>query len=511
MHLPYETYQELQRGFSWDEAWQLVDGTPDDVNATVECLDRHSGVAAQIKYADGFTTTHTYEELSRKAAQFANLLDDIGLSNSDRVAIMLDPSEEFLVSFFGTMKHGAGAVPCSELFGPDALAYRLNDSEASVLVTSSEMATELDTDDLDEVIENDELDARIDGYEDTYEATTSGGDEAWVQYTSGTTGRPTAVPYQHESVALFAPVMDFALDFQPDDVCLTTSSTGWGTGIWIGTFSPLIHGVTAGYYSGSFEPTLALEAVDEFDVNVLIGVVPTAYRKLVDTLEEDGQDVTVEKANYVGEPIDPELSREVTEKLGAFPRSIYGVTEVRSIITLDYAFPDYEFRHGSMGKPMPTLEVTVIDEDEVELPPGEIGYIAVRRAGNFIVTSDAGYYDEDGYFWSAGRMDDTIISAGYTIGPQEVEDSLQSHPSVAEAGVIGVPDDERGEVVKAFVMSTEPADDELRDDIKSYVREHLSKHEYPKEIEFVDDIPTTPDGKIRRKQLREWEGIETES
>ena len=506
MKLPYESHQELQELFSWDEAWQLVDGTPESVNATVECLDRHSGVAAQIKYDDGSTTRHTYGELSRKAAQFANLLDDIGISESDRVAMMLNPSEAFLVSFFGTMKHGAGALPCSELFGPDALEYRLNDSGASALVTTSDVSAKLDTTGLETVIEKAELDARLDGYEKSYEATTSGTDEAWVQYTSGTTGRPTAVPYQHESVALFAPVMDFVLDFQPDDICLTTSSTGWGTGIWIGTFSPLIHGVTTGYYSGSFDPALALDAIAEFDVNTLVGVVPTAYRKLIDAIQEN-RDVSVEKANYVGEPIDPELSRAVTEQLGAFPRSTYGVTEVRSIITLDYAFPDYEFRHGSMGQPMPTLEVTVVDEDEAELPPGEVGYIAVRRSDNFIITSDAGYYDEAGYFWSAGRMDDTIISAGYTIGPQEVEDSIRSHPAVAQAGVIGVPDEERGEVVKAFVVPTGSASNELRADIRSYVREQLSKHEYPKEIEFVNDIPTTPDGKIRRKQLREWEGV----
>lgn len=511
MQLPYKTYQELREEFSWTEAWNLTDGTPDAINATEECLDRHSGVAAQIKYDDGSTSEHTYESLSRKAAQFANFLDDLGLSQSDRVAMMLDPSEAFLVSFFGTMKHGAGAVPCSELFGPDALEYRLTDSEASVLVTTSDVVEMLDTEAVDEFVEKDNLNSRIEAYEDTYEATTKGDDEAWVQYTSGTTGRPTAVPYQHESIAFFAPVMDFVLDFQPDDTCLTTSSTGWGTGIWIGTFAPLIHGVTTGYYSGSFDADLALEALDEFDVNILIGVVPTAYRKLVDAVADSNDDVTVEKANYVGEPIDAELSREVEETLGAFPRSTYGVTEVRSIITADFAFPDYEFRHGSMGKPMPGLTVSVVDEDGESLPPGEIGYIAVERSDNLIITSDAGYYDADGYFWSAGRMDDTIISAGYTIGPQEVEDSLRSHPHVEEAGVIGVPDEERGEVVKAFVVTTDNLDETLRDDIQSYVREQLSKHEYPKEIEALDEMPMTPDGKIQRNRLRELEGIDTDS
>lgn len=511
MQLGYKTYREVQEQFSWDEAWELVDGNPEAVNATAECLDRHAGVAARIKYDDGSTTEHSYERLSRKAAQFAHLLDDIGLSQSDRVAIMLNPSEEFLVSFFGSMKHGAGAVPCSELFGPDALEYRLKDSGASVLVTSADVVEMIAIDTVDEFIEQGELTSRLDGYGETYADSTTGEDEAWVQYTSGTTGRPTAVPFQHESIALFSPVMDFVLDFQQDDVCFTTSSTGWGTGIWIGTFAPLLMGVSTGYYSGSFNPDLALEAIDEFDVTTLIGVVPTAYRKLVDAVTETDTDVAVEKANYVGEPIDSELSEEVERILGAFPRSTYGVTEVRSIITLDYAFPDYEFRHGSMGKPMPGLDVTVVNEDEEELPPGAVGYIAVRRSENLIVTSDAGYYDEEGYFWSAGRMDDTIISAGYTIGPQEVEDSLRSHPAVEEAGVIGVPDEERGEVVKAFVVTTETAETDLQRDIQSYVRERLSKHEYPREIEVIDEMPTTPDGKIRRQHLREREGIADDS
>lgn len=508
MQTPYTSYEEMRESFTWDEAWDMVDGTPEDVNAAWECLDRHSGLAAQIKYADGSTSEHTYEELSSKSSQFANYLDDIGLTQDDRVAIMVDPGPEFLVAFFGTMKHGAAAVPCSELFGPDALEYRLVDSEASVLLTSSEMLETLDLETVDVTIEKQALGKTIAGYGVDYESDTSGEDDAWIQYTSGTTGRPTAVPYQHESVALFAPIMDFTLDFQPDDVCFTTSSTGWGTGIWIGTFAPLIHGITAGYYSGKFDPARVIYAVDELNVNILIGVVPTAYRKLVDQLEPG--EVTVEKANYCGEPIDPELSKDVEDVLGAFPRSTYGVTEVRSIITIDYAFPDYEFRHGSMGKPVPGLGVTVVDEEENELPPGEVGYIAVDRAGRRIITSDAGYYDEDGYFWSAGRMDDTIITAGYTVGPQEVEDSLRSHPAVREAGVIGIPDKERGEVVKAFIEVDGSADQDLLDDVQQYVRETLSKHEYPKEIEVIDTVPTTPDGKIQREQLREYEGIAEE-
>ncbi|MFB6311468.1 MAG: acyl-CoA synthetase [Salinirussus sp.] len=504
MQLGYESYAEAKREFTWAEAWELVDGTPDAINACHECLDRHDGTATRIKYSDGSSAEHSFEELSTAAGQFANLLADRGVTSSDRIAIMLDPSKAFLTSFFGTMKHGAGAIPCSELFGPDALEYRLRDSGATALVTSTEVLETIDTDLTAFCLTKEELDDSLAGYESSYEADTSGDSEAWVQYTSGTTGRPEAVPYDHASVANFAPVMDFIMDFEIGDSCFTTSSTGWGTGIWIGTFAPLVLGIPNGYYSGAFDPRLALDAIEEFNVNALLGIVPTAYRKMIEAMEAP---VTVEKANYLGEPIDPDLSREVESTFGAFPRALYGVTEVRSIITIDYGFPDYDFKHGSMGKPLLGIEVTVVDEDGTELPADEIGYIAVRRSDEWITTSDAGYYDEEGYFWSAGRMDDTIISAGYTIGPQEVEDTLRTHPAVREAGVIGIPDEDRGEVVKAYLEVTPSGDDDLAEDIRRYVREELSKHEYPREIEFVDEVPRTPDGKIQRARLRDREGL----
>jgi acetyl-CoA synthetase len=505
MRLGYTTYAEASSSFSWDEAWAYVDGTEAAVNATAECLDRHEGTALHVAFEDGHTASYTFETLARRAAQFANLLADLGVAPGDRVAIMLDPSVEFVAAFFGTMKHGAVAVPCSELFGPDALRFRLEDSGASVLVTSPAVSAAVDVAFEGTTLLKDDLVGRLDGYAASYAASTTAADAAWLQYTSGTTGTPTPVPYDHRSVVQFAPIMDLALDFHPHDVCFTTSSTGWGTGIWIGLFAPLVLGVTTGFYSGRFDADVTLDALETFDVNVLLGVVPTAYRRLLDAAADRESVPTVEKANYVGEPISERLSREVEATFGAFPRSIYGATEVRSIITMDYAFPDYELRHGSMGKPVLGLEVTVVDPDGAELPPGEVGTIAVRRGGETILTSDAGYRDADGYFWSAGRRDDTIISAGYTIGPQEVEGALRSHPRVAEVGVVGVPDDERGQVVKAFVEPVGVGDEALRRELRTYVRDQLSKHEYPREIEFVDAVPRTPDGKIKRAELQRRE------
>jgi acetyl-CoA synthetase len=160
-----------------------------------------------------------------------------------------------------------------------------------------------------------------------------------------------------------------------------------------------------------------------------------------------------------------------------------------------------------MGKPLPGVDVRIINEDGKELDPGEIGYIELRRSDEWIRSSDAAYMDEDGYLWSAGRMDDTIISAGYTIGPQEVEEAIRDYPAVVETGVIGAPDDERGEIVKAYVSVDAERTDDLKEELQQFVREELSKHEYPREIEFIDEIPMTPDGKIQRAKLREIEGI----
>jgi acetyl-CoA synthetase len=505
MKLEYDTYVEVLEGFSWDEAWDYVHGTPKDVNAANECLDRHPDerTALSIARDDGSRHRHTFGELSDTAAQFAQYLSDRGFDAGDRVAIMLNPSFEFVAAFFGAMKAGAVAVPCSELFGPEALQYRIDAAEPSVLVTSSTVVEDVDTDGVGAVLDRDEFTSTISEYTTEYRSTMSETHAAWLQFTSGTTGTPTDVPFTHGDVVRFAPVMDLVMAFDETDVCFSTSSTGWGTGIWIALFAPLTMGVQTGYYSGKFDPELVLEAIDAFNVNTMLGIVPTAYRRLIDVARDESP--TVEKANYVGEPIDSDLSRAVEATFGAFPRSTYGATEIRSIITIDYGFPDYEFRHGSMGKPLPGQEVTVLDDDGKELPPGEVGTLALRRKADWIETSDAGYRDGDGYFWSAGRVDDTIISAGYTIGPQEVEDSIRAHEGVQEVGVVGVPDDERGEIVKAFVTPVGDPAPGFVEELQSYVREHLSKHEYPREIELVAEVPTTPDGKIQRSLLRERE------
>lgn len=508
--LGYDSYEEIVSEFSWGEAWDLVDGTPESVNTTTECIDRHvgSGDAVRLKFDDGSTERHTFERISEASAQCAHFLEEAGVDEGDRVAIMLNPSLEFLVGFFGTMKRGAVAVPCSELFGPDGLRYRLENTDPSALISSSSVIEAVDTSLVETVVEKDELLHDIEGYPVEYEPSTAGDDVAWVQHTSGTTGRPEAHEYHHESTVYWSPVLDLVLNFQPDDSGFSTASTGWGMGIWGGLFGPLVHGVPTGFRSGQFDPELVLDAFEDFGVDTIVASNATAFEQLLDAAADRETVPQLDKVVLGGEPMDADLSRRIESAFGAFPQQRYGATELRSNVSLDYGYPGYEFKHGSMGKPLPGMEVRIVDEDGTELPPGEVGYVELKRSDEWIRSSDAAYRDEDGYLWSAGRMDDTIISSGYTIGPHEVEDAIRSHEKVADVGVIGVPHDERGEIVKAFVVPDGPVTAELESDIQSYVKNKLSKHEYPREIEFVESIAKTSSGKTKRAALREMEGIE---
>jgi len=213
---------------------------------------------------------------------------------------------------------------------------------------------------------------------------------------------------------------------------------------------------------------------------------------------------------YTGSAIEKEVLQYFRDKFGIEIASTYGNTEVGPII-LDYAFDDYKPRLGSAGKPMLGVTLGILDDNGKELPPGEIGEVAVLRNGQWNLIDDSGYLDEDGYFWPKGRSDDVIKSSGFRIGPFEIENVLEKHPAVYRAAVVGSPDKERGEIVKAFIIpqANDIPSEDLKSEIQDFVKTRLSMHEYPKEIEFVSEFPETPNGKIKRKELkkREYEKV----
>jgi acetyl-CoA synthetase len=259
-------------------------------------------------------------------------------------------------------------------------------------------------------------------------------------------------------------------------------------------------GIAAGAYSGKFNVTTLLKGLEEFAIDNF-GAAPTVYRMIKNSGLIDNYKLRIKKMHYTGEPMDTETFNYFKEKFGVPPHSGYGSTEVGAVIYQYAGFPNWVALPGSLGKPMPGLVVKLLDKDGHEAPQGQIGEIAIKRRDRWVRARDAAVMDANGYFWHKGRVDDIIISAGWTISPTEVEDSLQKHPAVREAAVIGAPDPERGQVVKAFIVAKVPPSLDLENELKEFVRTNLSKHEYPRIIEFVDSLPKNEAGKTVKKGL----------
>ncbi len=502
----YRSYEEAVENFTIDQIWELFDGSPEDFNIAHECIDRHrhKGTAIRIKFEDGHAEKYTFSEISRLTSQFANALESLGIDSGDRVAIMLDPCLEFYVSLFGTIKRGAIVVPCFPGFGPEALEYRIKDSGAKMLVTTEANKNLIDRQMLNHYISiGSEFNRLLESHKDKYQPKNIAKDVAVFQYTSGATRKfPEAIKHYHKSVPLLMPAAIFGRGLKPGDRYFVPSSPAWGHGLWHGTLAPLALGIAAGSYSGKFDVQRLLEGLEEFQINNF-GAAPTVYRMIKNSGMIDKYKLKINTMHYTGEPMDTDTVNFFKEKFGVPPHSGYGSTEVGAVIYQYAGFDSWVVKPGSLGKPMPGLEVKLIDEGDEEVPQGKIGEIAIKRRGKWVRTRDAAVMDEDGYFWHKGRVDDIIISAGWTISPTEVEDILQKHSAVREATVIGVPDTERGEIVKAFVVTSAKPGLELERELQEFVKNRLSKHEYPRIIEFVDTLPKTEGGKINKKELKD--------
>ncbi|WP_137287518.1 acyl-CoA synthetase [Halorussus salinisoli] len=561
-------YDEVRESFSWDDIYAEADwDAPDELNVGHEVCDRHarngeakrasedraaeSGgekVALYQVSEDGDLTKTTFRELADRSGQFANVLEELGVEKGDRVFSYMPRIPEHYVALVGTLKRGAVFGGVNERFGPDGISYRLDDCDASVVVTTSDNRETVgkaleDAPSVEHVLVVDrsdggEFDAAqtddvgfaeaLDGASREYEpARTSGEDDALLYYTSGTTGPAKGVRHKQRWVAGVAATQKYAVDLQPGDLYWSTADLGWLTGP-INTLGAWFWGASLFTYEGEFDPETWSDLLDEYPISVLFSV-PTAYRMLREKEEIlEGVNVNLRHALSIGEPLSAGVVDWGEETLGVTIHDTYGQTETGNMIINNY--PTMELKPGSMGKPLPGIESEVVDPETGEpMPPGETGEIAQRGdypcffagywqkpektaacfvegpEGEWYLSGDLARKDEDGYFWFEGRADDVIISSGYRIGPFEVESSLGEHPAVAEAAVVPKPDRERGNIVKAYVVPSDDADasDDLAEDVKSYVRDELSAHEYPREIEFVDDLPKTVTGKIRRTELQD--------
>ena len=542
-------YDEVRESFSWDDIYAEADrDAPEELNIGHEVCDRHAdggeNVALRQVGTDGEVATLTFRELADRSGQFANVLEGLGVEEGDRVFSYMPRIPEHYVALVGALKRGAVFGGVNERFGPDGISYRLDDCDASVVVTTSDnrdtVADALeDAPSVEHVVTVDRGEGAaadgdigfadaLDGASSEYEAAKTGGeDDALLYYTSGTTGPAKGVRHKQRWVAGVAATQKYAVDLRPDDLYWSTADLGWLTGP-INTLGAWFWGTSLFTYEGEFDPETWADLLDEYPISVLFSV-PTAYRMLREKDHVlDGMDLDLRHALSIGEPLSAGVVDWGEETLSVTIHDTYGQTETGNMIINNY--PTMDLEPGSMGKPLPGIEADVVDPETGEpLPPGETGEIAQRgdypcffaeywqkpekTAGCFVDGPDGKWYlsgdlarkDEDGYFWFEGRADDVIISSGYRIGPFEVESSLGEHPAVAEAAVVPKPDRERGNIVKAYVVTSDDAEasGDLAEQIKTHVRDELSAHEYPREIEFVEELPKTVTGKIRRTELQD--------
>ena len=504
------SYADAQRLFSPARLWELFDGNRDWLNIAHECVNRFAAtdaghIAIRIAHADGADEAISFGTLSEASARFAHHLAACGIAPGERVAIMLEPSLPFYAALFGAMATGAVAVPLFTLFGPDGVRLRLEDCRPRLLLTTPEKMATVGSLGTPVLVPDATFMRSLLRYPVVYRPRTRADNLALFQYTSGTTRElPAAIHHTHRAIVVVAVAALYGTGIRPGDRFFCPSSPAWGHGLWHGTLAPLALGVTTGTMSGQFEAERLLRALCEYGITNL-SAAPTHYRMMRNSGAAGRYPVRLHKASFTGEPIDTETLRFAETTFGTTLCSMYGTTEVGVILANYPGAEDFVVKPGALGKPVPGVRVAVQDASGKPCAPGEIGEIKVWRHGSWFPTKDRGWVDAEGYFHHAGRADDVIISAGWTIGAAEVEDVLLRHPAVREAAVIGAPDGLRGQVVKAFIVTDRPGTDGLVQELQDFVRARLSQHEYPRLVEFVAALPKTPAGKVNRKALRDRE------
>ncbi len=503
----YTSFADAQSHCSKDRLWELFDGSRESINIAHECVDRHprDRMAVRIALAGGGSESITFGELSDWSGRYANYLRAQGIGPGERVALMVEPSLPFYVALYGAMKAGCIAVPLFTLFGPDGLRLRVGDCQPKLLLLAPEKSDLAADAGCATAIADDDFMAMLEKYDTAFEISTSGRDMAMFQYTSGTTRElPDAVKHRHSSVVTVMLAALYATGLRPCDRFMCPSSTAWGHGLWHGTLAPHALGITTASYAGRFDPDRLMVALAEFEITNL-SAAATHYRMMKNAGTAHEYDFNLEKVSFTGEPMDTDTALWAKEIFGQYPGSFYGTTEVGVLLGSYPGADDLPTKLGSLGMPMPGQEVAVLNPDGGHCAPDEVGEIMVMRRDGWFPTKDRGHMDADGNFYHGGRADDVIISAGWTMSAMEIEDTLLKHADVLEAAAIGVPDEIRGLVVKAFIVTNRPGDDAFVAELQSFAQKNLSRHEYPRVVEFTNELPKTPAGKVNRKILRDRE------
>jgi acetyl-CoA synthetase len=556
-------YERERASFSWAEAQRRLDWLDggEHLNIAHEAVQRHADgplsekVALRFLRRDGRVADTTYGELARSSARFANVLEGLGVDKGDRVFSLTGRVPELYTSVIGALRHGAVFCPLFSAFGPEPIHQRLEAGNGRVLVTTSalyrkriaglrerlpDLAHILLVDD-DGSIDDPQvhsLQRLLDEASDQHTvARTDPEDPALLHFTSGSTGTPKGALHVHRAVIAHHVTSWYALDLHPDDVYWCTADPGWVTGTSYGIIAPLTHGVTSIIDEGDFDATRWYSVLSEQRVNVWY-TAPTAVRMLMRAGDESAASADLSALRFiasVGEPLNPDAVLWGARVLGLAIHDNWWQTETGGIMIANFAGSDV--RPGSMGRPLPGIDVALVEVDDQSEPvidqhghpvildgPDREGMLAIRKgwpsmfraylhaperyersfAGDWYLSGDLASRDTSGWYWFVGRADDVIKSSGHLIGPFEVESALAEHPAVAEAAVIGVPDEVAGNRIKAFVTPARGVQwsDDLRRELLGHARSRLGPAVAPRDIEYQADLPKTRSGKIMRRLLR---------
>ncbi len=517
---------------------------PEKYNIGYDCVDKHADGKNKNKIAllweneERDTEKYTFSEMKKFTNKYGNVLKKIGFKKGDRFLIRLPNIPAFHASFIGGVKIGAVPIPSSVMFRGHEIEYRINDSSSKAVITTSkyinqvrEIRNKCPT--LENIIVVDEpgenelsyTDLMNDASDKLALENTTKDDIAFFCYTSGTTGNPKGAVHLHRWVAGNDPSAKHWQNVMDDDIVGHTGDLSWIFPLGNGFLYVWRWGVTTFVYDGKFNPEKWFKLIEKYKITNLASV-PTCYRLFltVKGAEKKYNLSSIRHCISAGEPLNPEVIVEWKKRFGLDIHDGIGMTEIMVYLS---NLTGMDIKIGSCGKPQPGKICDVIDEDGNPLPPEKPGILAVNRydpglfreywnkpgktsksfRGEWFLTGDVLYKDEDGYFWFSGRDDDLIMASGYRISPFEVESALISHPDVLEAAVVASPDKIRGVIVKAFVIlyDESKASNELILDIQEHTKRISAPYKYPREIEFVSELPKTQSGKIMRKQLRELE------
>ncbi|MFW5904375.1 MAG: acyl-CoA synthetase [Candidatus Saliniplasma sp.] len=537
-------YEKIKEEFEW-EVPEFYNFALDDVDERAKQNPEKTALISVDNSGEN-AEMNTFKELKDLSNKFANILREKGLEKGDRAMLLVHRIPEWYVAILGMIKLGVIPIPTPNLAVPEDIRYRIDLSEANTIVTDWSNHEKIDkVRDKEEMkslknfilIDPEEDVEGWDNYDDLMEDAsavlnrddiepTKSDDPLLIYFTSGTTGKPKMVLHNHSYPIGHTVTAKYVQDLTSEDTNWTIADNGWAKAVWGKLFGQWIVGATIVQQNitGKFDPKKTLKVLQDYEITTFC-VPPTIYKMMINEDVESYDLSSLRHCLSAGEPLNPDVIDKWEEYTGLRIYDYYGQTETVALVA---NYPTMEVKAGSMGKPTPGHDVEIIDDTQNIVPVGEEGHIGLKVEserppglfqeywkdeektrevfeGGWYYTGDRAYKDEDGYFWFVGRADDVIKASGYRIGPFEVESALQEHPAVQEPAVIGAPDEIRGKIVKAYIILNEGYEpsDELKKELQDHVKEVTAPYKYPRQIEFVEELPKTISGKIRRTELRD--------